>query len=431
MDLNSIAHLLPSRGPRLTKWIPITPSPKQTLFLMLDSTFEVLYGGAAGGGKTAATLCAALQYVDQPNYNAIIIRRTFADLAQPDAIMDVAKQWLSSDPNVKWNEQRHTFTFPSGARLSFGHMDGPNAHYIYQSAQFQFVGIDEASQIPWHQITYMRSRMRKTADNPVPVRLRLATNPGGISHGELKARFVDKETRDPNVLFIPATMWENRHLDAEAYAARLRDLDPVQRARLLEGDWDATAEGGLFKADWFVGQAPVPEDAKGVQRVRFWDLAATAEGAAPDPDYTAGALVAFEPKLKRAWIEDVIRFRGTPDTVRKQIKATAALDGPAVTISIEQEPGSAGKAVVDSYSKELLGYKYRPFKTTGAKELYAGVLSSAMERGLCVCVRGRWNKMLSDEAVLFGCKNSHDDMVDACSKAYYILVGGRKRAGAI
>jgi predicted phage terminase large subunit-like protein len=226
-------------------------------------------------------------------------------------------------------------------------------------------------------------------------------------------------------------MWENRHLDAEAYAARLRDLDPVQRARLLEGDWDATAEGGLFKADWFVGQAPVPEDAKGVQRVRFWDLAATAEGAAPDPDYTAGALVAFEPKLKRAWIEDVIRFRGTPDTVRKQIKATAALDGPAVTISIEQEPGSAGKAVVDSYSKELLGYKYRPFKTTGAKELYAGVLSSAMERGLCVCVRGRWNKMLSDEAVLFGCKNSHDDMVDACSKAYYILVGGRKRAGAI
>ena len=77
--------------PRLTRYIPHQPHPKQALFLELDCQ-EALYGGAAGGGKTDALLMGALQYVDIPGYAALILMRTFSDLSLPKAGVSPSRQ---------------------------------------------------------------------------------------------------------------------------------------------------------------------------------------------------------------------------------------------------------------------------------------------------------------------------------------------------
>jgi hypothetical protein len=110
---------------------------------------EALFGGAAGGGKSDSLLMAALQYVDEPGYAAILFRRTYADLALPGAIMDRSKEWLSGK-GARWNEREKTWTFPSGATLSFGYLEHENDKYRYQGSEFQFAGFDDAmlSQCP-------------------------------------------------------------------------------------------------------------------------------------------------------------------------------------------------------------------------------------------------------------------------------------------
>src|SRR5688572_26073922 len=81
--------------PRLNKYIPIVPTERQTLLLLLNHIPEIFYGGAAGGAKSFGLLAAALQYVDVSGYNALLLRRTFKDLSKPEALMDIARQWLT------------------------------------------------------------------------------------------------------------------------------------------------------------------------------------------------------------------------------------------------------------------------------------------------------------------------------------------------
>src|SRR5690242_15967361 len=75
------------------RWIPHQPTPTQAAFLSLPSR-EAMFGGAAGGGKSDALLMAALQYVDMPDYSALLLRRSYSDLALPEGIMSRAHEWL-------------------------------------------------------------------------------------------------------------------------------------------------------------------------------------------------------------------------------------------------------------------------------------------------------------------------------------------------
>jgi len=242
------------------KYIPSQPTAKQIAFLSLPHV-EALYGGAAGGGKSEALLMAALQYCDVPGYAAILFRKKLTDHKLPDSILNRAMKWLApwvQKKEVKWVSGEHTFYFKSGATLTFGYLDSQLDRYRYQSAQFQFIGFDEATQIPEADLTYLFSRLRKVKTLiGVPLRYRLATNPGGVSHQHIKKRFDIRRCKETgkfkgfrkNKPFIPAFVPDNPFLD-EQYYDMLDELSPVERARLKEGDWDSQ-EASIFEPKYF------------------------------------------------------------------------------------------------------------------------------------------------------------------------------------
>jgi len=183
-------------------------------------------------------------YVHVPGYAAILFRRTYADLALPGALMDRSHAWLDST-DAKWSNEKKTWTFPSGASITFGYLERDSDVYRYQSAEFQFVGFDELTQFNEYQYTYLFSRLRRTEElGKVPLRMRGASNPGGIGHQWVKNRFITK--REPGVVFIPATLNDaESYLDTTAYRESLSKLPEELQKQLLEGDWSAF-EGAAF-----------------------------------------------------------------------------------------------------------------------------------------------------------------------------------------
>lgn len=226
-------------------YIPHRPHPKQAEFLRLDGR-EALYGGAAGGGKSDALLMAALQYVHVPNYSAIIFRRTYQDLNLPGAIMARSHEWLAST-GAKWSGTDKRWTFPSGAVLSFGYLDTDRDRFRYASAEFQFIGFDELTQFPEQWYRFLFSRLRRVTGVEVPLRMRAATNPGGLGHEWVRQRFIAKPSRDRP--FIPARLDDNPSLDRAGYLASLAELDATTRKQLEEGLWIRDAEGLVYHYD--------------------------------------------------------------------------------------------------------------------------------------------------------------------------------------
>lgn len=236
-DLQCIARVAVSH-----RWCPHDPTEKQRAFLALDA-LEALYGGAAGGGKSDALLMAALQYVDTPGYSAILFRRTYTDLSLPGAIMQRAGEWLG-DSTARWLERDKTFVFPSGARLAFGYLDGARDHYRYQSAEFQFVAFDELTQFEDRQYRYLFSRLRRCTGVAIPLRMRGATNPGGVGHDWVQRRFIDAP--EPGRVFIPARLEDNPHTDRVEYERALAQLDPVTQRQLRDGEWVRDTTGLVY-----------------------------------------------------------------------------------------------------------------------------------------------------------------------------------------
>jgi len=371
----------------------------------------------------------ALTYVDIPGYAGLILRRRLTDLETPGGILDMAHQWFTGTDAV-FNRDTHTYTFGSGARLMFGYLDTVNDHHRYQGSAFQYIAFDELTQFDEAQYLYLFSRLRRTATGPlreVPLRMRAATNPGGPGHNWVKARFIEPwqlfhsgQGPPPVKAFHPAVIVDNPHLDADSYETSLEQLDVVTRAQLKDGDWDISPTGGLFTPEWFqpTSRDQIPDN---VKRVRFWDLAATAATKGRDPDYTVGALLARDRATKQIYIEHIVRRRGTPFEIQTLIANTATHDRRSVTIGIEQEPGSAGKALIDTYKRNTLeGYTVKPVRPSGDKYTRAQPLASAAEAGIINIVTGPWNAPFLNEATLFP-HSAHDDQIDAVVGAYTLL----------
>lgn len=243
------AELLAQQWPALGRYCPIlnTVSAQQAAFLCLDCR-EAFYGGAAGGGKSAALLMAALQHVDRPGYAALLLRRTFVQLNQPGMLIPLSKAWLGPT-DAKWSEQQREWTFTSGAVIRFGHLEDESAVFNYQGGAYQLVGFDELTQFTptmYEYVAFSRARRDLTlAQAGVPIRVRSTANPGGVGHAWVKQRFVDHDTRSPGSVFIPAKVADNPGLDVVEYSESLSHLGPVLQAQLLAGDWGAF-EGAAY-----------------------------------------------------------------------------------------------------------------------------------------------------------------------------------------
>ena len=425
----------------LTDWkqpcgfkFPHIMHPKQQAYLTWTTTREALYGGAAGGGKSDTLLMSALQYICVPGYSALLLRQTYPQLSGPDGFIDRCNAWLAGTGAVYVSTNKR-WTFPSGATLSFDHCERDEDRYKFQSFAYHFVGVDELTQ--WKTDRVYRyvgfSRVRKPMQSEslpacphcgltsadIPLRTRAATNPGGPGNNWVYERFIlDKK---PERKFMPAKILDNPSLDAEAYIKGLNELDAIERARLLDGNWEIREEGGMFKRESFQITGNFPE---GMKTVRYWDLAATPKNRSNDPDYTVGALVGM--KDGRYFVMDIRRMRGTPYEVEKMILQTAQIDGVSTAIIMEQEPGSSGVNVIDHYARTVLqGFIFKGLKSNVSKKDRALVFSSAAEAGNVMLARASWNSPFIDECEVFP-YGAHDDQVDAVAGAIQSLVGKKK-----
>ena len=264
-----LEELLELVGPLRLRNCPLTPTPRQEAFLRLTCP-EALFGGAAGGGKSIALLMSAAQYIDVPGYHALLLRTTLSELEHPGGLLDLAHEWFGPT-KASWSGEQRAWRFPAGTRsgaggasIRFGYLDGQRDVGRYAGSSFSFLGFDELSQVD--EISYRRMFrvLRQASTGPgldrapdgltladVPVRTRATSNPGGPNHGWIKQRFVDPQTRETGVVFLPSRWRDNPHLDLDAYQKRLAHLPPVERKRLIEGDWDVADEGEMFRREWF------------------------------------------------------------------------------------------------------------------------------------------------------------------------------------
>lgn len=398
----------------LKDFVPTLP---QAAFMTLEKfgVQEALLGGAAGGGKSWGLWALALQYADVPGYNCLILRRTFQELALPGALIDISQSWLRGYEGVQWDNMGHRWKFREGSSITFGYIECEQDCARYYSSAFSTICVDEATLIPWKYLQLVtNSRMRRAMSSALPLRIRYATNPGGVSHDEFRSYFVDPKTAQG--VFLPARLEDNPYLDRESYKKSLSRLDPVSRERLLHGNWDARPAGMYFKVERIkiIDVAPDPTTYKGV---RAWDMAGSVPRAGSNPDFTAGVLMS-QTEDGRTIIHDVARFRLRAPEVEAKVRQIAELDGKALPVWLEIEPGSAGLAVCDNFvRKVLMGWEVQGFKTTGEKAVRAGPFASQVEAGTVYLVRGAWNKAYLEELEMFP-EGEKKDQVDASSLAF-------------
>ena len=282
--------------------------------------------------------------------------------------------------------------------------------------------MDEVTHIDPANYRYLFSRLRKPKTLQVPLRFRATANPGG-QFGEYYYQRFFVEGKDAGRIFIGAGIDDNPYLDAEAYKESLAELDPIERERLLNGNWEIKGNGDMFSRHWF-NIVPAIDIPSAVKTVRYWDFASTDPSKRKgkgrdkrDPDWTVGFKLSHYQGMY--WIEDIIRVQKTPHDVELLVGQTARQDGYGVAIRMEKEPGSSGDMIVDHYARNILqGYDFQGVASSGSKVERARNASAAAQAGrIMISQRCRNILPFLDEADLFP-YGLHDDTIDGLSGAF-------------
>ena len=228
----------------------------QTAAITADWCPELLYGGAAGGGKSDFLLGDFVQ--DVPVYGSawvgILFRRTYNELEE---LMRRAHE-IYPQTGGTWHEQSKTWTWANRAQLKMRYLEREIDATRYQGHAYTWIGWDELTQ--WasdYGYKYLRGRLRSALGVPTK-RIRAAANPGGVGHHWVKDYFIDpcpagyKPVDDPVTgmkrMFIPAKLRDNKILleSDPGYAGRLKGLASEAMVKAwLDGDW-TVIEGAFF-----------------------------------------------------------------------------------------------------------------------------------------------------------------------------------------
>ena len=235
------------------------PTPKQAIFHASKAN-EILYGGAAGGGKTKALIMDALfRCLKWPGSTAVIFRRTYQELEDTDI-----KEAQASYPEglAVYNAGRHEYRLVNGSKILFRHCENEADRFKYSGLEAQHMYFDELTTFEQVVYDFLKTRLRaKKALGCVPI-VKSASNPGNIGHGWVKKLFVDAgpymEIREQEIYsetlhrskkirtqYIPSLAMENPYI-TDDYIFELEQKPEALRRALLNGDWDSF-EGQVFK----------------------------------------------------------------------------------------------------------------------------------------------------------------------------------------
>lgn len=413
-------------------------------------------------GKTFALLLESLRHVDNGGFGAVFFRRNMKQIMNEGGLWDTAIKMYLPIGGISKLSPMPTIIWPSGAKITFSHLQLKDDVLGWQGAQVCLICFDELTHFEESQFWYMLSRNRSTCG--VRPYVRASTNPDVNSWvADLIKWWIDQDTGYPipersgvirymyrqggeiiwddsreqlakkvgvspdkaktlikSFTFVASSIFDNKILLEKdpSYLANLNALTTVDRERLLHGNWKIRpAEGLIFSrtAVSYIDAAPTK-----LRYCRKWDLAATEPSETNrNPDATAGVLLGVDNE-RNYYVLDVIRRQENAASIRRLVLLTAEQDKKKyrnVTINISQDPGQAGKEQAQSYIKMLAGYKVVARAESGDKVTRAEPLAAQWQAGNVYIVKGDWNSMYVDEMEKFP-DGEHDDMVDASSGAF-------------
>lgn len=378
---------------------------------------------------------AALQYAHVPGYRAIMLRRSYADLNLPEALIPLSHQWLQG--KASWNGKLNEWTFPSGATLTFGYLENERDKYRYQGAEVQFVDFDELTQFTESQYRYLFSRLCRKEGVNVPLRMRSGSNPGGVGHDWVKKRFL--ASSDPDREFIGARLEHNPHVDRESYELSLKQLDPITRRQLRYGDWDVHTSG-LFRKEWFRYWKPEGEfyrlhSTGGDKLVRIDDCVrfptvdcAGVEKRKPghDPDYSVSQVWDLSPDGDLILVDQWRAQVQTTETEDSIVRQVGQYDLPYVGV----EYAHVGIGIIQHLRKR--GIAVRAIRAKGSKAVRSQTAQIRAEAGTVYFPANQlWvSETLEPELLSFTgtADDARDDQVDCFS---YAAIHAQRLAGAI
>lgn len=248
-----------------------SPQPRQAL-LHETPAHQIFYGGAVGGGKSHSLRWDAIGFcLDNPGLDAYLFRRTRQELN----MTHIRRIELEIPSELgRLNKTDNRFEFKNGSMLNFCYCENESDVTRYQSAEFHWLGVDEASHLTEFQLVYLRGRVRLGDWKPrgwsgepgskfkgLLPRIVFASNPGGPGHDFLKRTFItpnpqgevifsdtsmqvsDDDLPWPSI-YIPAKIKDNKFL-ARGYEGQFKALGPEMYKALTEGDWDAVVGQAL------------------------------------------------------------------------------------------------------------------------------------------------------------------------------------------